>query len=148
MRISDWSSDVCSSDLDRTEEILRFACQLGVDVGRAVGYRAVFRFLAVEDAQRVLVEPCEAVFAQVSAMRLEMLDERRAPCVAALRVAQRIERQCDTLADAQFLQKLVGEHEQFGIGQRAVAAEHFGVELVELAIAALLRSEEHTSDLQ
>src|SRR3546814_4070513 len=72
-------------------------------------------------------------------MRFEMPDQRRAPCLAAVRIAKRVERQRHAPGDPQFLQKLVGEYQQFGIGKRAVAADHLGVELMELAIESLLR---------
>src|SRR3546814_18202173 len=68
-----------------------------------------------------------------------MPDQRRAPCLAAVRIAKRVERQRHAPGDPQFLQKLVGEYQQFGIGKRAVAADHLGVELMELAIASFLR---------
>ena len=122
------------------EEILSLARQKCVDIGRAVGDRAVARILAVQDPQRILVEPRQAVFGQIGAMAHKMLDQRRAPGIAARRIAERVERQRHAFGDAKLLQKLVGEHQQFGIGERAVAADHFGVELVKLAVATLLRA--------
>jgi hypothetical protein len=38
------------------------------------------------------------------------------------------------------LQQLIGHHQQLDIGGRFGRADHFGVDLVELAIAALLRA--------
>src|SRR3546814_5419783 len=74
---------------DRAKEILRLAGQIGIDIGRAVGDRPVARVLAVQYAQRILVEPREAVLGQVPALRLEMREQRRAPPLAAVRLAQR-----------------------------------------------------------
>src|SRR5690606_35512650 len=81
----------------------------------------------------------EAVFAQVPAMRLEMLDQRSTPRIAARRIAERVERQRHALGDTQLLEQLIREYQQFGIGERAVAAEHLRIQLMELAIATLLR---------
>jgi hypothetical protein len=44
------------------------------------------------------------------------------------------------VGDAQFLQQLVGHHQQFDVRLRFGRADDFGVELVELAVAALLRA--------
>ncbi len=72
-------------------------------------------------------------------VRLEMRDQRRAPGVARLRVAQRVELERDAL-DAERAQQLVGEHQQLDVRRRLGGAEDLGVELVELAEAALLRT--------
>src|SRR3546814_8738295 len=92
-----------------------------------------------------------------------MLDQRLAPGIARLGVAQGIEQERHPLGDAELLQELVGEGEELDIGERRIRADDLGVELVELAEAALLRafvaeggavrhdlqrSEEHTSELQ
>jgi len=42
--------------------------------------------------------------------------------------------------DAQFLQQLIRHRQQLNIGLRLARADHFGVDLVELAVAALLRA--------
>jgi hypothetical protein len=66
-----------------------------------------------------------------------MRDQRGAPGVARLGIAQRVELERHTL-DAQLAQQLVGEHEQLDIGRGFGRADDLGVELVELAEAALL----------
>ena len=58
---------------------------------RAGCKRLVARILAVEDAERILVEPRLAVLAQLRAVACEMLDQLRTPCVAAGRIAERVE---------------------------------------------------------
>ena len=108
--------------------------------GAAVGDRPVARILAVEDAQRVLVEPGQAVLGKVAAMRLEMCDQSRAPGVAGLGIAERVELQRDAVRDAELAQQLVGEDEQLHVRRRRIRADDLGVELVELAEAALLRA--------
>ena len=81
----------------------------------------------------------QAVLGQIAAMRLEMRDQRRPPGVARLGVAERVELQRHAVGDAELAQQLVGEDEQFDVGRRLGRADDLGVELVELAEAALLR---------
>ena len=69
-----------------------------------------------------------------------MLDQRRAPGLAARRVAERVELQRHAVGDAQLLEQLVGHRQQLDIGLRLGRADDLGVELVELAVAALLRA--------
>ncbi len=73
-------------------------------------------------------------------MRREMIDQRGAPGIAAAGVAERVERQHHPAVDPKLFQQLVGEAEQFDIGERLGGADHLGVQLVELAITALLRT--------
>ena len=61
--------------------------------GAAVGDRAVLRLLAVEDAQRIARQPVEALLGQIGLVRFEMGDQGRAPGVARLGVAERVELQ-------------------------------------------------------
>src|SRR5438309_4598779 len=67
-----------------------------------------------------------------------MLVQRVAPRAASLRVAEGVELE-DRAADPELFQQLVGKGEQFDIGLRLARADDLGVELVELAEAALLR---------
>src|SRR3546814_18507920 len=118
MRISDWSSDVCSSDLG-----------------------AIARILRIEDAQRVLVEAGEAVLGQITTVRLEMRDQRRAPCLARFGVAQGVELQRHAVGDAEFVEQLIGERQQFDVGGGFGGADDLRIELMELPEA---RSEERS----
>ena len=110
-----------------------------VDSGCGVGDRAIARVLAVEDAQRILVEPRDRVFGQVAAVPLEMRDQCRAPRVARLGVAQCVELERHPVGDAELAEQLVGQAQQFDIGRGFGGAQYLGVDLVELAIAPLLR---------
>ena len=67
-----------------------------------------------------------------------MLDQRRAPGLAARRVAKRVELQGDP-ADAELGKQLRSERQYLDIRLRFGGADDFGVELVELAVAAFLR---------
>ncbi len=102
--------------------------------------RLVARVLRIEDAQRVLLEPLLRILAQRVARLAEVLDQCHAPGLAARRVAERVELQRDAVGNAQFLQQLVGHRQQFDVGLRLARADDLGVELVELAVAALLRA--------
>ena len=73
-------------------------------------------------------------------MRLEMRDQRGAPGVARRRIAERVELERHPLGDAQLLQQLIGQHEQFDIRRGLGRADDLGVDLMELAEAALLRA--------
>ena len=122
------------------EEVLRFGAQEIVDSGRGGGEDLVARVLGIEDAQRVALQPVLRIFRQVGAVRAEVFDQRGAPCLAAGAVAQRVELQRHPVRNAQFVQQLIGHHQQLDVGLRFGRADHFGVDLVELAIAALLRA--------
>ena len=69
-----------------------------------------------------------------------MLDQRRAPSVARFCVAKRVELQRHAVVDAELSQQLIAERQQLHVRRRFGCADHLGVELVELAEAALLRA--------
>ena len=73
-------------------------------------------------------------------MRLEMRDQRCTPRIARFSVAQRVELQRHAVGNAQFVQQLIRQHEQFDIRRRFGRTDHFGVDLMELTEAALLRA--------
>ncbi len=112
--------------------------RIGVDVRRAVGDRAVARVLRIEDAHRVLDQPRLAVFRQHLLVLEEMLDQRGAPRVACLGIAQGVELERHALGDAELVEQLIGEDEQFDIRRGLGRADDLGVDLMELAEAALL----------
>src|SRR5687768_13280201 len=68
-----------------------------------------------------------------------MLDQLRPPGVAALRVAKGVELEGNAFADAKLGQELSAKGEDFDIGGGLGGADDLGIELVELAEAALLR---------
>ncbi len=122
------------------EKVPRFVRQERVDVGCAIGGRAIARVLAVKYAQGILVQPLEAVFRKLGAMRFEVRDQFRPPGLARSGIAQCVELKRDTLADPEFLEQLVCEAKQFDVRRRLGCPDHFGVKLVKLAKAPLLRT--------
>src|SRR3546814_17515730 len=108
MRISDWSSDVCSSDLDENELVKQAALQAGklADQKQAAEDLARERKRAAEDAQR----------------------DREAEVKAAV---QREERDRESIRQAQIKAALL-EHE-LATGERLIGAEE---ELFELQTSA------------
>jgi hypothetical protein len=92
------------------EEVGRFARQKLVDRRRAVDDRPVLVRLAVEDSQRIALEPGLAVLAQRRGVALEMRVQRIPPRRARLRVAERVQLE-DRPVDPELLQQLVGERE-------------------------------------
>ena len=78
--------------------------------GRRIGAdRPVALVLAVEDAQRVALEPRDAVLGQVASVRLEIVDQRAAPGLARLGIAERVQLQRHAVGDAELAQQLVAE---------------------------------------
>jgi hypothetical protein len=96
--------------------------------------------LAVEDAHRVLLEPDEAFLERSPRCASKWATRACAPGVAGVGVAERVELERHAFGDAELLQELVGHDEELDIGLRAVGADDLGVDLVELAEAALLRA--------
>ncbi len=121
------------------EERQRLVGQKGIDLRRIGDEQAVARILAVEDPQRVLLEAFLRILAQLAFHAAEMRYQRGAPGVAAVGIAQRVELQRDA-RDPQFPQQLIGHRQQLDIGLRLARADDLGVDLVELAVAALLRA--------
>ncbi len=124
----------------RVEKVPRLIGQECVNVRRAVRGRAIARVLAVEDAQRILVQPFKAVFREFGAMRFEVRDQFRPPGLARSGIAQCVELKRDTLADPELLEQLVCEAKQFDVRRWFGRTDHFCIELVELPKAALLRA--------
>src|SRR3546814_451551 len=73
-------------------------------------------------------------------MRLEMFNQRRAPCLTRFRIAQCIKLQRHPFGNAQLPQKLVGEHQQFNVCGWPARTYDFSIDLMELAISPLLRA--------
>src|SRR6185503_14082663 len=121
------------------EEVRSIAGQMLVDAGGAGANCLVARVLAVEDAQGIALQPRLAVLGQLRLMPFEIGDQRRPPRLARVGVAEGVELERHALAYPQLLQQLVPEAQDFYIGLRLGGADDLGVELVELAEAALLR---------
>ena len=124
---------------DRVEEGARIVRQELVDLGRVGDEFLVAAVLAVENAQRVLLQPLLRILRQFVLHAKEILDQRGAPGFAAVAIAQRVEMQRHA-GDAEFLQQLVGHGQQFDIGLWFTGTDDFRIDLVELAIAPLLRA--------
>ena len=124
----------------RTKEILRLTAQKLVNLGRSMGDTAIIRIFTIEDAQRVFLQPRQTVFAQDILMIVEIGHQRFAPGIAASRIAQRVELQRHAFLDPKFVKQLVGHHQQFDVRSRFRRTDDFGVDLVKLAITALLRA--------
>jgi hypothetical protein len=125
--------------LDLGVEACRGLRQVALHGRRAGDDRPVALVLAVEDAQRVLLQPQPAVGRQRIAVRGEVGDQRRAVGVAALGVAERVDLQHDAFGDAERAQDVPARRDHLGIGQRLGGAQDLGADLVELPVAALLR---------
>src|SRR3546814_7396037 len=69
-----------------------------------------------------------------------MRDQRRAPCLARFGVAQGVELQRHAVGDAEFVEQLIGERQQFDVGGGFGGADDLRIELMELPEAALLRA--------
>ena len=124
---------------DGGKERARVLGKKRVDLGRIRQKRLVARILGIEDAQRVLLQPLLRFFGELILHRTEIVDQSRPPRLAACAVAQRVEVQ-GYIRDAQLLQELVRHRQQLDIGLRLARADHLGVDLVELAVAPLLRA--------
>ena len=122
------------------EKRARLARQEPVNPRRGIGDRPVARVFGIEDTQRILAQPRDAVLAQFAPVRLEMRDQRGAPRIARLGIAERIQLERHPVRYAEFADQLVREHQQFDIGHRLRRADDFGIDLVELAVTPLLRA--------
>ncbi len=98
------------------------------------------RCLAVQDAQRVRVQPPARVLVEIGRVALEMLDQGDAMCAALLGIADGIDRQANPVVEAQLAPQPREQDHLLGIDVRTRKAERFDVELVELAVTAFLRS--------
>ena len=96
--------------------------------------------LAVEDPNGIAIEPIAAVFAQFGAMAAKMFVQCVAPCLPGGRIAKRVQLENRTAADPKLLEQLVREQQKLDIGLRLARTEDLGIELMELAEAALLRA--------
>ncbi len=95
--------------------------------------------LAVEKAQRVRVQPALRVGIERVGMPLEVLDQCLAMRAALVGIADRIDRERDTVEPERTPEPR--QHDDLlGVDIRAREAERLDVELMELPIATLLRA--------
>ena len=122
------------------EELAGLCREIIVDLRRVRHQCGVASILAVEDAQRVGVQPALAVFAQIATMGSEIGGNGGAPCSACFRIAHRIEGQFHVARHAQFFQQMLAQCDHLHVRCRLACTQDFGVELVKLAEPALLRA--------
>jgi hypothetical protein len=107
-------------------------------VGQAVDHRLILGHLAVEDAEGVGDGAALAVRTQRPEILAERLDQRLAEGGTARGASDRVDDELGVL-DAEFGHERPREIEDLGIDGGVGHAEHLDVELVELAVASLLR---------
>ena len=115
-------------------------CEGGVDGGGVGDKLAVVLVLAVEDAQRVADEAVAAFGAEAGGVGFEVGDEGGAVGGAGFGVAEGVDFEGDAVRDAEGVEHVVAEGDDFGVGERLGGADEFGADLVELAVATLLRA--------
>jgi hypothetical protein len=99
------------------------------------------RVLAVEDAQRIAVQAAPRVLVERVGMLLEVGDQRGAVRAALVRLAEAVDLEANVAAldQAEVLPERAAHQDLLGVDVRAGVAERLDVDLVELAVAALLR---------
>src|SRR5690606_14123312 len=94
--------------------------------------------LAVEDAQRIALEPAAAVLVEPVVMRREIADEDLLVARARFRRADRVDEQLRS-PNAERPPQPCRQDDQLGVDLLLLEAERLDGELVELAVPALLR---------
>src|SRR3546814_2055647 len=134
MRISDWSSDVCSSDLADLELAARQLGLLGPPAGGHVGARLASGRHAVDGAGRAAVDENDALVAAAHLRQVALHDDG-----LAIEIGEQLQQRAQVL--------VVGaEVEHTG---PSVAEQRLHDDVAVLGAKGLhLRSEEQTSELQ
>src|SRR3546814_9977239 len=135
MRISDWSSDVCSSDLP---ELPREAHEAEAGIGRAIGHSGYeVDFAARRRADELEVRRFEILLLQ---------EDLKKHLSAGLRLA-RYHRGALEVPQAADLPGIVGRHNQAAVTPGPFQKHRLGI-AQRLGHVPGVRSEEHTSELQ
>ena len=125
--------------LHRLEEIAARLVQV-IGEGRCIGVdRLVALVLAVEDAQRIAQQAVARILGQLVDMARIVVDQHLAVAGAALRIAERIDLEHAAIEDGQPIEDVGGDRDDLDVGPRLRRTQHLEVDLVELALAALLR---------
>src|SRR5690606_19230205 len=95
--------------------------------------------LAVEDPQRIAVEPRAAVRRQSVEVLAQVLDESLAIRTAALLVAERVHFEDRVPQHAQLLQDMRARRDDLDIAERLGHADKLDPDLVKLPVSPLLR---------
>ena len=122
------------------KEIAALLVQIFTEARRLGHQRAVALVLGIEDAQRVALQPLAAVGGELLLMRLEIADQGGAIGRAALAIAQRVELEHRTIEEAEVAQDRRPAGDDLHIAGRPRHAEELEADLMELALAALLRT--------
>ena len=96
--------------------------------------------LGIKNTERIVLKPGLAVFRQLLTKILEIFDQGGAVGLAAFSIAQGIELQRHPVHDPQVAQDMGAQRNGFDIAKRIIDPQQFDSELMELALAALLRS--------
>ena len=99
---------------------------------------AQLRILAVEDAQRIALEPPQAVLVEPLAMRGEVLDERLLVARARFERAERVQLE-RRARDTELLPQARRQSDELGVDLGLGVSERLDAELMKLAVPALLR---------
>ncbi len=94
--------------------------------------------LAVQKPQRIPLQTGVAILAQLREMGAAVIEHRLAKRRAALGASERVEFHLEL--EPKLAPQLVDHYQQLGVARRVGAPEHLDPELVELAIAPLLRT--------
>ena len=124
----------------RVEKLPRGAVQAVGQQRRPGDDGAVALVLGIEDAQGIALQPRETVVGKPVAVFGEVLHQYFPVSVAAFAVAQGVQLQGDFFAHPQRLQDVGPEGDDFHVGHGLGDAQHLHVDLVELALASLLRA--------
>src|SRR5579883_875160 len=125
--------------LHRLEEILAGLVQV-IGEARRIGVDGlVILVLAVEDTQRIALQPVSRIRRELRAVPGIIVNQHLAIGGAAFRIAERIDFQHTALEETQSIEDVGRHRDHFDVGGRLGRAQHLEVDLVELALATLLR---------
>ena len=123
----------------RREEIpARLVEVIGERRGAGVD-RLVALVLAVEDAQRIALQPVPRLLGKPRDVRRIVLDQHLAIDTAAFGIAERVELENAAIEDREPVENIGGDRYHLDIGTRFGRPQDLEVDLMELALAALLR---------
>ena len=106
-------------------------------------------FLAVEQAKRILVKSCLAVFTELALLGFEEFDELLPILRTAVRIADGVQMEIEIL-QSEFMENFASHRDDFCIRERRGRTEDFQTKLVEFTVAAGLGTviAEHGADVE
>ena len=123
--------------LDHPERFGAGRAEVIDDMRRLALQRLVLRILGIEEAQRVLLEACAALFAQLGKVRSIVLTQQLAVGGAADFVADAVQVQAHP-SNLQLGKPIPADHDGLHVDHRAAIPNGFDDELVELPKASCL----------